>query len=401
VTINLPPGVARFKIAGVGDVDGDGIKDLVFLTGDNLGVFKVNVLRGPFVSGRSFDLRQSDPDAQVVSPASAPLSRAALADVNGDGISDIVIGRNTAPSGQTALGELDVVLGSDRLKGDAVIDLSNGGADATIFPTLPFGGVIPDTVSAGDVNGDGIDDILVGTAAGGGEACVVFGSRAINGRHIDLNKGEQDVTVTGFVGYPATLFVTDFDGDRIADILVSATAHPLTGGHKPVSAAYGILGSSALQRGASFDVSRFEQDLTIIGPDQSFLLGQFKLDFNGDGTPDIVIGGDNADFGFNDISGGLLNSSRVGIIFGGPIKPPSIAAGDFKHHRLILTGSDFTGAVQVEVNGSVLNSSPVFSPADNTLTVNGKAALLNLRSGANQIVVIRKGSRSNAFELDL
>jgi hypothetical protein len=402
VTLILQPGVVRFRIAGVGDVNGDGVKDLVFLTTNDGQNFKVNVLLGPFVSGQTIDLRQSGLDAAIISAAGEPLGRAALADVNGDGISDILIGRNTVPITQQAgFGEVDVVLGSAGLKDAAVVNLSDGGADAVISPTFKFGGLDPDTVTAGDVNGDGIDDILVETAADGGEACVVFGSRSIMGRQVDLSKGQQDVTIKGFVGLPSQVFVNDFDGDGIADMLVAAAAHPLTGGHKQASAVYGILGSTGLQSGAVIDVSLFEQDLTIIGADQSFGLGQFKLDYNSDGTPDIVVGRDTLGLGFNDISGGLLNSSRVGIIFGGPIKPPSITAADFRRHKLILTGSNFTGAAKIEVNGSIFGDSANFSPVDGTLTVNGKAALLNLHSGANQIVVIRKGSRSNTFELDL
>jgi hypothetical protein len=168
---------------------------------------------------------------------------------------------------------------------------------------------------------------------------------------------------------------------------------------KLVSAIYGVLGSTRLNHGSRIDISRFEQDLTIIGesPDQPFNLGQLKVDFNGDGAADIVVGND-----FDIFHGALsVSGASPGIIFGGPIRPPAISAASFNHHRLNLSGSNFTGAAQIEINGVVTGGAPLFSPASGTLITKGKLDALNLHSGANRIVVIRKGVRSEAFQLDL
>ena len=65
------------------------------------------------------------------------------------------------------------------------------------------------------------------------------------------------------------------------------------------------------------------------------------------------------------------------------------------------TGSNLTGACQIEVNGELLSSTPVYLPVAGALTAKGRPSTLNLHSGPNHIVVIRKGVRSNAFQLDL
>jgi hypothetical protein len=398
VTVFFPDSVKGLTLVGAADVNGDGNRDLVFLTFDEHSTARVNILLGPFNSGRVVDLRLTDPDVVMVGVLQA-IVNATLADINGDGVSDILIGSDF-DIGRDSFGQVNIILGSPRLKGGLLIQLYNE-ADAFITNTSAFTNLAPGIrIAVGDFNGDGIDDVLVGGFENGAEvACVVFGSPSIKGRIVDLSKGQQDVTVSGLKAGFGTRLLADFDGDGIADILLAARARPLAGGHDLVSAVYGILGSRALAHGARIDVSRFEQDLTIIAedPDHPFDLGQFKVDVNGDGVADIVVGND-----FDIIRGALFpNALPPGIIFGGPIRPPSIAAASLSHRSLTITGSNLTGACQIEVNGDLLGSTPVFLPAAGALTAKGKPSALNLHSGANQIVVIRKGIRSNAFQLGL
>jgi hypothetical protein len=105
-------------------------------------------------------------------------------DVNGDGIDDILIGAAYAdPDGVIDAGETYVVFGKDT-GFDAAIDLADlDGSNGFVFNGLDQSDQSGYSVSsAGDVNGDGIDDILIGAYGadpdgdnGAGETYVVFG----------------------------------------------------------------------------------------------------------------------------------------------------------------------------------------------------------------------------------
>jgi hypothetical protein len=106
-------------------------------------------------------------------------------DVNGDGIDDLIVGAQLSDGGGTDAGEAYVIFGSRA--GFGTIDLT------TLTSAQGFriqGDLAGDYAgwsvsAAGDVNGDGLDDIIVGAPFGddgglnAGEAYVIFGSRAL------------------------------------------------------------------------------------------------------------------------------------------------------------------------------------------------------------------------------
>jgi hypothetical protein len=94
---------------------------------------------------------------------------ASAGDVNGDGIDDLIIGTGYADPNGTCSGASYVVFGKDTaLVGAFAADLDLGALNGT--NGFRVGGVAAydysgmSVASAGDVNGDGIDDLIVGTA---------------------------------------------------------------------------------------------------------------------------------------------------------------------------------------------------------------------------------------------
>jgi len=149
--------------------------------------------------------------------------------VNGDGIDDLIIGANGGdPNGVSNAGESYVVFGGPGMGAGGVIELSslngfNGFVLNGIDGNDQSGGSVS---SAGDVNGDGIDDIIIGAPsadpngnADAGESYVIFG-RDIPPCLPDLNK--DGVVDNGDIIAFVSLFLTgnitaDLNGDGILD----------------------------------------------------------------------------------------------------------------------------------------------------------------------------------------
>jgi hypothetical protein len=138
--------------AALGDVTGDGVSDLVLSTGAGGGP-RIRIVDG--------QTGQTLRDFFAYEPGYTGGVYVALGDVNGDGHDDIVTG--------TGVG------GGPRVR---VLDGASLGAavlnDFLAYEPSFRGGVL---VAAGDTNGDGRDDIVCGTGVGGGPRVEVFSGR--------------------------------------------------------------------------------------------------------------------------------------------------------------------------------------------------------------------------------
>jgi len=158
-------------------------------------------------------------------------------------------------------------------------------------------------VAAGDVNEDGIDDVLVGArfASEGdrpsvGKAYVIFGGR---GGRIDTALGQQDITVIGreagdFLGI--ALAGGDVNGDGFSDLLLGASGADGPGNARDSSGeAYVLSGSDSLAK--EIDLSERDPDLTIFGAAAEDLIPNRLAsgDIDGDGRDEILIGAPFAD----------------------------------------------------------------------------------------------------------
>jgi hypothetical protein len=144
-----------WRVAGAGDLNGDGYADIAAggIGFDGSGATNAGVARVYF-GGASFD---TTPDAEIEGGQSDARLGSAIAgagDVNGDGYSDLIIGVNEYDNGQLDEGRAYIY------KGGA------GAFSTTVYATLEinqvnsgFGSAV---AGAGDVNGDGYADVLVG-----------------------------------------------------------------------------------------------------------------------------------------------------------------------------------------------------------------------------------------------
>jgi hypothetical protein len=288
--------------ASAGDVNGDGFADIVVgaFADDTLGPGAGRAfvyLGGPTAS---FD---STPDGTLSgTPGSAlGFSVASAGDVNGDGFDDVVVGAPSAAIGDALdIGRALVYLGGAGTRFDSEPDATLSGAAAGDT----FGVAVS---SAGDVNGDGFDDLLVGAfqnddaGEDAGSAYLYFGAA-------DGLDSVADATLTGAAAGDvygrAVAAAGDVNGDGFADVLVGAEANDAGG----VSAgrAYLYLGAA----GTAFDTT---SDGTLTGVTANDRFGTAVAsagDVNGDGLDDVIVGAS-----FNDAAGN--SAGRAYVFLGG------------------------------------------------------------------------------------
>jgi hypothetical protein len=150
--------------------------------------------------------------------------------VNDDGFADIIIGAPTAVrSGLLYLGEAYVVFGGDDAGAGGSIDLASlDGANGFAMTGLHYFDLLGYSVStAGDLNDDGVDDLIVGGIAN--DSYVVFGAASVGaGGRVDLSAldGTDGFVLNGIgPSDSAGLAVSgagDVNDDGVDDLLVGA-----------------------------------------------------------------------------------------------------------------------------------------------------------------------------------
>ena len=237
----------------------------------------------------------------------------AAGDVNGDGIDDLLIGAPLAdPNGIDRAGRSYVVFGS-RSGFAATLNLSNlngtNGFRLDGVAELDRSGMA--VSGAGDVNGDGIDDLLIGAEYAdpnglnsAGSSYVVFGSSSgfaaslnlsslngTNGFRLDgVAAGERSGTAVSAAG--------DVNGDGIDDLLIGA---PRAGPNGVIWAgsSYVLFGNSSgfaatLNLGSLNGTNGFRID-GVAADDRSGFAVDGAGDINGDSIDDLLIGAPYAD----------------------------------------------------------------------------------------------------------
>jgi hypothetical protein len=214
-------------VAGVGDVDGDGYGDIV-VGSDQAHDYggRIDLFLG---SARGL---QEDPAASIRGTHGRSFFGGKLAragDVDGDGYADVIVG---APNAKGEEGAADVFLGGPGgLSATRVVPLQSLDGAAGIFGYAVAG--------IGDVDGDGYDDVAVGSECGPAAARRADGSTPCGPGRFHVYRGgprgpSHAPTLSGTrpddrdmifaLGAPG-----DLDGDGFDDFLVTSPSSPATG----------------------------------------------------------------------------------------------------------------------------------------------------------------------------
>ena len=262
------------------------------------------------------DLSQREEDIRIQGSFDTEwMGEVASGDVNNDGYDDFIIG---APSGNPAFqGEVFVFFGSPTFSGV----FSGTDADLIISGTLPTGDGFGHSVGAGDVNGDGYDDILIGAdrfdyteiMTDSGAAFIIYGSNSLSGS-IDLASESADVTIYGSAAYDRlgrSVASGDINDDDTADMIVGAYRATVQGATE-TGKVHVIFGGSSISATIELSNTNTPANLTLLGDAQGDWLGRSVSsgDVNSDGTDDLILGAQHAD------PGGVLSAGRTYVVFG-------------------------------------------------------------------------------------
>ncbi len=287
------------------------------------------------------------------------ISVAAAGDYNGDGYGDVIVGAHLNEAAGDQAGRAYIYFGGPSPDAIPDIILSPPGANA-------FFGFSVD--SAGDFNGDGFGDVIVGANGGvppfhSGRGYVYFGGPA-------ADSIADMVLSAGYFsdGFGISIALAgDVNGDGFADVIVGA---PRGGPSGPVGAAYVFFG------GPGADTA---PDVTFIGNGSAFGASVSPAgDVNGDAFADVIVGSDGRAFVY--YGGAVVDTSPdltlIGNGEGDRFGLEIASAGDVNGDRFgdMLVGASFdasrgllTGRAYVYYGGP----SPEPTPS---LTLTGAAA---------------------------
>lgn len=213
---------AGFSVAGGGDVDGDGLADMLvgaeFNADAGAAAGAAYLLLG---SGSPASLNLSSADAQFTGEAAGDSAGISVAggDVNGDGYVDVLVGAQGNDDSGGSAGAAYLVLGSS-----APSPLSLSAADAQFAGEVESGRAGASVASA-DVDDDGLSDILIGgygVDASAGAAYLVLGS----GSPTTVSLSAADARFAGEAASDqagsSVSMPGDVDGDGYSDLLIGA-----------------------------------------------------------------------------------------------------------------------------------------------------------------------------------
>lgn len=279
-----------------GDVDGDGLGDVLVGAAGNddagSGAGRAYLVLGDTLTG---DLDLADADASWTGEAAgdaAGASVAGLGDADGDGLDDVLVGAWGGDTTAANAGQAYVLLGGA---------LPADGAALSSAATTLLGEGVDDfaayaAAGPGDVDGDGLGDILLGAygdapaGSRSGRSYLVYASTISGLSTLDL--GSADHRFSGEAGSDLSGIrvagAGDVDRDGLADLMVSAPANDAAGSNN--GKVYLVLaGNLPTTRNIGLASADFAFTGEAIGDQAGYGIAGVG-DVDGDGFGDMLIG---------------------------------------------------------------------------------------------------------------
>lgn len=251
------------------------------------------------------------------------VSVASAGDVNGDGLDDLIVGGfNSNPSAGDWASRSYVVFGQTATTAInlSAITAGTGGFVINGDVTNNLGGV--SVASAGDVNADGLADLIVGDTGGvdtaldtGGHSYVIFGktdTTAVNLSSLGSGGFTINGQATGDQSGISVASAGDVNGDGLSDVLVGAFQSDPTAG-TDAGRSYVVFGKANATAVNLSSVAVGSGGFVINGQSANDLSGISVAsagDVNGDGLADLIVGA------FQSDPAAVTDAGRSYVVFG-------------------------------------------------------------------------------------
>ncbi|WP_445634143.1 Calcium-binding protein [Nostoc sp. DSM 114161] len=302
------------SLSNVGDINGDSIDDLIF---NSVFTFITPDREGDvgYIGFSSVLFGGSNVGTNGFSSQYTRFSK--VGDINGDGIDDLIVNGNYVVFGATNIGGngfINVFDLYDNYDGFAVTSFTDG---SVLYPFFII------NAKAGDFNGDGIDDLIVGSL---GQTYVVFGGTNLGSNGTlelsDLNStnsfaingnSANTFAFTNLSGYQVSN-AGDINDDGIDDLIFGASnADP--NGKTDAGQTYVVFGGKNLGSNTPLNLSELNGSNGFIinginAGDRSGTSVSKAGDINFDGVDDLIIGAPEAD------PNGNTNAGQSYVVYG-------------------------------------------------------------------------------------
>lgn len=289
---NFREGLSGKSVSDAGDLNGDGIADFL-VGGSSYSEAGAGTAYAVFGHGGRFDARVNlsklDGGNGFVAFKkyySDDVSVSSAGDINGDGIDDLVVGFLANQLQGITIANFVVFGRTGGFMSEIDLDSLNGRDGFSLFSDYSYSIAIS---SAGDINNDGFDDLIVGNSEDS-ESYVLFGRAKRYPSHIDvedLNGRNGFVLTTNRYDSELGFYVSsvgDVNGDKLGDFVV---------GERNNDVSYVVLGRED-RFAANFDLNKLNGDngfKLFNSLEESFdAVVSSAGDVNGDGFDDIIIG---------------------------------------------------------------------------------------------------------------
>ena len=301
------------SVAAIGDLDGDGVQDLVvgawgnYNGGPGRGAVHVMFMNGNGTVKGTVEINDSTANGPVLSDEDYfGISVAAIGDLDGDGVQDLAVGADGDDNGGTDHGAVHVMFMNRDGSVKDTVEINDSTANGPVLSDDDFFGA--SVAAIGDLDGDGVPDLAAGAWGddhGGtdhGTVHVMFmnGNGSVKDT-VKINDSTANSPVLSDYDYfgGSVAAIGDLDGDGVTDLAVGAQGDDDGGQNRGTVHVMFMNGNGSVK--GTVEINNSTANGPVLSDDDGFGRSVAAIgDLDGDGVQDLAVGANGDDNGGTD-----------------------------------------------------------------------------------------------------